>query len=186
MRLPLFWMTDYVDPGLSPAKLAERLDLTGTEVDRVFTHGVTALDNFVVGRVLSAEQHPDADRLRVCEVDDGSGSPRTIVCGAPNVAGGHVRRAADDLLGLGAVADVDLADAQAVGVGVLLGAEHLADHEVLERADAVVVHGLDLRAGHRQALLELLDGQGGVGVLREPFDGNAHQPNCSRKRRSLS
>ena len=37
--------------------------MTGTEVDRVYTHGVTALDNFVVGRVLEREQHPDADRL---------------------------------------------------------------------------------------------------------------------------
>ena len=43
----------------------------------------------MVGRVLSAEQHPNADRLRVCQVDDGSGEPRTIVCGAPNVAAGQ-------------------------------------------------------------------------------------------------
>jgi phenylalanyl-tRNA synthetase beta chain len=90
MRLPLFWMTDYVDPGLSPAKLAERLDMTGTEVDRVFTHGVTALDNFVVGRVLEREQHPDADRLSVCRVSTGEGDVAQIVCGAPNVAAGQV------------------------------------------------------------------------------------------------
>jgi phenylalanyl-tRNA synthetase beta chain len=89
MRLPLFWMTDYVDPGLPAAKLAERLDLTGTEVDRVFTHGVTALDNFVVGRVLEREQHPDADRLSVCRVSTGEGDVATIVCGAPNVAAGQ-------------------------------------------------------------------------------------------------
>ena len=44
---------------------------------------------FVVGRVLEAERHPDADRLTVCSVDDGSGEPRTIVCGAPNVAAGQ-------------------------------------------------------------------------------------------------
>ena len=43
----------------------------------------------MVGKVLSAEQHPDADRLKVCQVDDGSGSERTIVCGAPNVAAGQ-------------------------------------------------------------------------------------------------
>ena len=47
--------------------------MTGTEVERVHTHGVTALDHFVVGRVLSAEQHPDADRLTVCTVDVGEG-----------------------------------------------------------------------------------------------------------------
>ena len=73
MRLPLFWMTDYVDPGLAPSELAERLAMTGTEVDRVYTHGVTALDNFVVGRVLEREQHPDADRLSVCQVVDRRG-----------------------------------------------------------------------------------------------------------------
>ena len=83
MRLPLFWMTDYVDPQLAPAELAERLAMTGTEVDRVYTHGVTALENFVVGRVLEREQHPDADRLSVCQVAIGEGDVSTIVCGAP-------------------------------------------------------------------------------------------------------
>lgn len=89
MRLPIFWMTDYVDPQLAPADLASRLAMTGTEVDRVFTHGVTALDNFVVGRVLEREQHPDADRLSVCQVAVGEGDVSTIVCGAPNVAAGQ-------------------------------------------------------------------------------------------------
>ncbi|HWK27965.1 MAG TPA: phenylalanine--tRNA ligase subunit beta [Solirubrobacter sp.] len=89
MKLPLFWMTDYVDPHLPPAKLAERLDLTGTEVDRVFTHGVTALEHFVVGRVLERTQHPDADRLSVCTVAFGDGDTAQIVCGAPNVDAGQ-------------------------------------------------------------------------------------------------
>ena len=89
MRLPLFWMTDYVDPGLAPAVLAARLAMTGTEVDRVFTHGVTALDAFVVGRVLERSQHPDADRLSVCRVSTGEGDVAQIVCGAPNVAAGQ-------------------------------------------------------------------------------------------------
>jgi phenylalanyl-tRNA synthetase beta chain len=82
-------MKDYVDPGLSAEKLAERLDLTGTEVDGIFTHGVGAVDNFVVGRVLEREQHPDADRLSVCQVAIGEGDVSTIVCGAPNVAAGQ-------------------------------------------------------------------------------------------------
>ncbi|MDA0174810.1 phenylalanine--tRNA ligase subunit beta [Solirubrobacter taibaiensis] len=89
MRLPLFWLTDYVDPGMEASKLASRLAMTGTEVDRVHTHGVTALDNFVVGRVLEREQHPDADRLSVCQVAVGEGDVSTIVCGAPNVAAGQ-------------------------------------------------------------------------------------------------
>jgi phenylalanyl-tRNA synthetase beta chain len=56
MRLPLFWLHEYVNPGLEAHKLAERLAMTGTEVDRIHTHGVAALDYFVVGRVLSAER----------------------------------------------------------------------------------------------------------------------------------
>src|SRR5215210_8917099 len=89
MRLPLLWLHDYCDPGLEPFELATRLALTGTEVDRIHTHGVTALEHFVVGKVLSAERHPDADRLTVCIVETGAGRPSQIVCGAPNVAAGQ-------------------------------------------------------------------------------------------------
>ena len=89
MRLPLLWLHDHVDPGLSAEELAERLAMTGTEVDRVHRHGVAALEHFRVGKVLSAERHPDADRLTVCTVDLGEGEPHQIVCGAPNVAAGQ-------------------------------------------------------------------------------------------------
>src|SRR6201991_3209712 len=89
MRLPLLWLHDYCDPGLEPFDLAAKLALTGTEVDRVHAHGVTALEHFVVGKVLESGRHPDADRLSVCLVDTGSGEPSQIVCGAPNVAAGQ-------------------------------------------------------------------------------------------------
>jgi len=89
MRVPLEWLTEYVDPQLPVGELAERLAMTGTEVDRVAHHGVGELDAFVVGRVLAVERHPDADRLRVCRVDVGAGAPAQIVCGAPNVAAGQ-------------------------------------------------------------------------------------------------
>src|SRR3984957_13760577 len=64
--------------------------MTGTKVEAIHHHGVPATDGFVVGRVLSAEQHPDADRLKVCSVqlDGDGGPPATIVCGAPHAAGG--------------------------------------------------------------------------------------------------
>ena len=58
MRLPLLWLHDYCDPGLEPFELATRLALTGTEVDRVHTHGVTALEHFVVGKVLRVRAPP--------------------------------------------------------------------------------------------------------------------------------
>ena len=89
MRVPLQWLHEYCRPELDAFALAERLAMTGTEVERVEHHGVTALDRFVVGRVLSAERHPDADRLRVCVVDTGDGDASQIVCGAPNVAAGQ-------------------------------------------------------------------------------------------------
>ena len=89
MRVPLHWLREYCAPDLSAADLAERLAMTGTEVERVERHGVGALENFVVGKVLEANQHPDADRLSVCLVDIGDGAPSQIVCGAPNVAAGQ-------------------------------------------------------------------------------------------------
>ena len=89
MRVPLSWLRQYCDPPLSAREITDRLDLTGTEVSRVERVGVGDPDGFVVGRVELVAPHPNADRLSVCVVDDGSGSPRTIVCGAPNVAAGQ-------------------------------------------------------------------------------------------------
>jgi phenylalanyl-tRNA synthetase beta chain len=89
MRAPIEWLREYCSPPLSTAALADRLAMTGTELERVEHHGVQALERFVVGRVLEANQHPDADRLSVCLVDIGDGEPSQIVCGAPNVAAGQ-------------------------------------------------------------------------------------------------
>jgi phenylalanyl-tRNA synthetase beta chain len=89
VRVPIEWLHEYCAPELDTFHLAERLAMTGTEVERVERHGVSALDNFVVGRVLEAGRHPDADRLSVCLVDTGDGEPSQIVCGAPNVAAGQ-------------------------------------------------------------------------------------------------
>jgi phenylalanyl-tRNA synthetase beta chain len=89
MRVPLSWLHEYCAPDLDAFALADRLAMTGTEVERVERHGVTALEHFVVGKVVQAQPHPDADRLRVCLVDTGDGEPSQIVCGAPNVAGGQ-------------------------------------------------------------------------------------------------
>jgi phenylalanyl-tRNA synthetase beta chain len=90
MRVPLFWLHDYCDPGIPLAELEHQLTMTGTKVEAIHGHGVGALEHFLVGRVLSAERHPDADRLTVCTVDVGTGDERTIVCGAPNVAAGQI------------------------------------------------------------------------------------------------
>src|ERR1700684_2206914 len=97
MRVPLDWLREYCDPKTLDAKgIEERLTMTGTKVEAIHHHGVGAVEKFVVGRVLEVEQHPDADRLKVCKVDlgddEGGGTtplPATIVCGAPNVAAGQ-------------------------------------------------------------------------------------------------
>lgn len=93
MRAPYTWLKKYCDPSIGPDELAERLAMTGTEVERVTHVGVPAENGntglFYVGKVMTVEPHPNADRLRVCFVDVGEGNARTIVCGAPNVAEGQ-------------------------------------------------------------------------------------------------
>jgi phenylalanyl-tRNA synthetase beta chain len=93
VRVPLSWLRELVDPGLPVDQLARRLSGSGTLVEAVHRTGVPDtngnLGSFRVGRVLSAEQHPNADRLRVCSVDLGEAEPAGIVCGAPNVAAGQ-------------------------------------------------------------------------------------------------
>ena len=87
MRVPLSWLAEYVPLRTPPAELAHRLTIAGLE---------TAYDpgpgggwaNVVVGRVEDVRPHPNADRLRLADVDIG-GERRTVVCGAPNVAAGQ-------------------------------------------------------------------------------------------------
>lgn len=91
MKVSYNWLKDYIDFDYDPAKLSEILTDLGLEVGGLEeTGGVEGnLEGVVVGHVLSAEQHPNADRLRVCKVDVGQEEPLQIVCGAPNVAAGQ-------------------------------------------------------------------------------------------------
>ena len=89
MRVPVHWLRSYCDPGLGTEAIADALTMAGLKLERLHRTGVGDPAAFVVGRVLEAERHPNADRLTVCVVDDGEAEPRTIVCGAPNVAGGQ-------------------------------------------------------------------------------------------------
>jgi phenylalanyl-tRNA synthetase beta chain len=88
MKVPYSWLTSYCDPGLSPSDAGDVLAMHSIELERISHVGPPSAEGFVVGRVVSAEKHPNADRLSVCEVDTGDGT-RTIVCGAPNVAVGQ-------------------------------------------------------------------------------------------------
>lgn len=86
MKVSLSWLKEYVPIRLSAAELADALTRVGLAVDAVVDR-FRFLDTVVVGRVLSVEVHPAADRLAVCQVDTGRGT-LTVVCGAPNVAPG--------------------------------------------------------------------------------------------------
>src|SRR5690606_26336646 len=81
MNVSLQWLSDHIDiSDYSMTRLDELLTFAGIEVE-----GVRSLpDHLVVGEVLSSEKHPDAEKLSVCQVDDGSGKSRQIVCGAKN------------------------------------------------------------------------------------------------------
>ncbi|MBX5435990.1 MAG: phenylalanine--tRNA ligase subunit beta [Alicyclobacillaceae bacterium] len=89
MRLSYQWLAELVDlDGITPADLAEGLTKAGIEVEAVAPRS-PRLSGVVVGLVKAVEPHPNADRLRVCQVDAGGGELLTIVCGAPNVAPGQ-------------------------------------------------------------------------------------------------
>ncbi len=89
MRISLNWLHDLVDFDLSPADLGEALTLVGFEVEDIEDRATWA-DGVVVGRILEAETHPNADRLRVCQVDVGGERPLNIVCGAANARAGII------------------------------------------------------------------------------------------------
>ena len=87
MKFSESWLRKLVDPKLTSEELSHLLTMAGLEVEAL-DPVAPAFDSVVVAHVLEVVKHPDADRLNVCQVDTGSGTPTTIVCGAPNVAVG--------------------------------------------------------------------------------------------------
>jgi phenylalanyl-tRNA synthetase beta chain len=91
MRVPVSWLREYVDFDLPLDELARRLVFTSCEVDRIVRRGVPGggnYEHFVVGKVLEADKHPNADKLQLTRVDVGAGATRSIVCGAWNFGAG--------------------------------------------------------------------------------------------------
>jgi phenylalanyl-tRNA synthetase beta chain len=89
MRVPLSWLREYVTVDATAEEIAHRLGISAFDaVERVHEVGVPDVDGnlgrFLVGKVLDVERHPNADRLRVCQVDVGEADARQIVCGAWN------------------------------------------------------------------------------------------------------
>ncbi|MDN5511303.1 phenylalanine--tRNA ligase subunit beta [Acinetobacter sp.] len=84
MKISENWLRTWVNPAIDSEKLSDQLTMLGLEVDEL-APAAKPFTGVVVGEVLTVEQHPDADRLRVTTVNIGSGEPLQIVCGAPNV-----------------------------------------------------------------------------------------------------
>ena len=87
MKFTLSWLKDHLDTSASLDEIVETLTRIGLEVEGV-EDKAKRFAPYTVAYVISAEQHPNADRLRVCMVDTGSGAPIQVVCGAPNARTG--------------------------------------------------------------------------------------------------
>jgi phenylalanyl-tRNA synthetase beta chain len=87
MKLTLSWLKDHLDTNATAEQVAETLTRIGLEVEGV-EDKARELAAYTIAYVVSAEQHPNADRLRVCMVDTGAGEPVQVVCGAPNARTG--------------------------------------------------------------------------------------------------
>ena len=91
MKISYNWLKEYIDFEENPEQIGEILTQTGLEVEGIEAYQSVkgGLEGVVIGEVLTCEQHPNADRLKVTTVDVGVDAPLNIVCGAPNVAAGQ-------------------------------------------------------------------------------------------------
>lgn len=126
MQVSERWLREWANPPVTAAELAHKLNLAGLECEAAPLLNERA-SGVVVGRILSAERHPQADRLQVCSVDVGDGAPRQIVCGAPNARAGLCVPCA--LPGAKLPGGMEIKDAKLRGVdssGMLCSAKELA------------------------------------------------------------
>ncbi|MFM5918362.1 MAG: phenylalanine--tRNA ligase subunit beta [Novosphingobium sp.] len=89
MKFSLSWLKDHLETTASAEEISAKLNAIGLEVEGV-ENPAERLAGFVVAKVLTAEQHPNADKLRVLSVDTGNGQPLQVVCGAPNARAGMI------------------------------------------------------------------------------------------------
>jgi phenylalanyl-tRNA synthetase beta chain len=147
MKVPVSWLREYIDVDATTADIADRLAIATGEVERISFRGVADVDGnygrYLVGRVLEAGKHPNADRLQLCSVDVGEAEPRQIVCGAWNFEAGAT-------------------------VAVALPGAVLPDGRTLERAKlrGTVSDGMILS----ESELSISDEHSGILVLPEPWD----------------
>src|SRR6201994_3082254 len=131
MKFTLSWLKEHLDTDADAATIAEKLTAIGLEVESVTDPGA-ALEDFIVGEVVTAEKHPNADKLRLCTVSDGKDSLQ-IVCGAPNARAGlkvvlarpgTVIPASGDALKLGTIRGVESRGMMCSARELLLGEDH--------------------------------------------------------------
>jgi phenylalanyl-tRNA synthetase beta chain len=158
MQFPESWLRTFCDPPIGTAELAATLTMAGLEVEE--TRPVAPpFTGVVVARVLAAEPHPNADRLRVCTVDAGAGEPLQVVCGAPNVRAGMLA----PLATVGASLPPSEAGGEplAIGAGTIRGVE--------SRGMLCSARELGLSEDHG-GLLEIGDGPAPGADLRRALD----------------
>src|SRR6201995_6072380 len=143
MKFTLSWLKEHLDTDASAAAIAEKLTAIGLEVESVTNPGA-ALKDFIVGEVVTAEKHPNADKLRLCSVSDGKDTLQ-IVCGAPNARAGikvvlarpgTVIPASGDALQPGTIRGVESRGMMCSARELLWGEDH--DGSIALAADAVV------------------------------------------------
>jgi phenylalanyl-tRNA synthetase beta chain len=131
MRFTLSWLKEHLDTHATAAEIAERLTAIGLEVESL-TDAASGLKDFIVGEVVTAEKHPNADKLRLCSVSDGKENLQ-IVCGAPNARAGikvvlarpgTVIPASGDALKLGTIRGVESRGMMCSARELLLGEDH--------------------------------------------------------------
>ena len=148
MQFSEHWLRTLINPALDSEALAHCLTMAGLEVEER-NPVAPPFSGLVVARILSAEPHPNADRLRVCQVDDGSGEPLQIVCGAPNAAAGLTVPLAR--IGAQLPGDLTIKAAKLRGVassGMLCSARELGlsqDHSGLMELSSDLTPGTDIR-----------------------------------------
>ena len=148
MKFSEQWLRSWVNPQVSHAELVARLSMVGLEVDGV-EPVAGQFSGVVVGEVLSTEQHPDADKLRVCQVSNGSETYQ-VVCGAPNVRPGL--KVPFAMIGAVLPGDFKIKKAKLRGVesnGMLCSASELQisdDNSGLLELAAELPAGADIRA----------------------------------------
>jgi phenylalanyl-tRNA synthetase beta chain len=146
VKFTLSWLKQHLDTDADAKTIADKLTAIGLEVESITDAGA-ALADFIVGEIVTAAKHPNADKLRLCSVNSGEGSPLQIVCGAPNARAGikvvlarpgAVIPASGEALKIGTIRGVESRGMMCSARELLLGEDH---DGIIELAQDALVGG---------------------------------------------